>query len=96
VGSGVRMHTRWKLVRVGEFTKVWIRSESYFCRGRRRLYKRTESKPGQIALRVDPKKVECMLLYWKEPNERLLGHPCIRLLKLPGRGKTFEILKVAA
>jgi glycosyltransferase involved in cell wall biosynthesis len=47
----------------------------------------------EVALRLDPGKFECVLCYWREPDERLLGRPHIRLLRLPGRAKTLRILR---
>jgi len=47
----------------------------------------------EIALRLDPERLQSTLLYESEPDLRLLGKPGIRLLRLPARGKTLRILR---
>jgi glycosyltransferase involved in cell wall biosynthesis len=47
----------------------------------------------EIALRLDPAKFECVLFYWTAPDQRLLGRPHIRLVKMPARAKTLRILR---
>jgi len=47
----------------------------------------------EIALRLDPERLQSTLLYESEPDPRLLEKPGIRLLQLPTRGKTSRILK---
>jgi glycosyltransferase involved in cell wall biosynthesis len=47
----------------------------------------------EIALRLDPERLQSTLLYESEPDQRLLGKPGIRLLQLPAQGKTPSILK---
>jgi len=46
----------------------------------------------EIALRLDPECFENTLWYENEPDPRLRDRPGIRLLKLPGRGKSWRIL----
>jgi glycosyltransferase involved in cell wall biosynthesis len=47
----------------------------------------------EIALRLDPDRLQSTLWYEREPDPRLLGKPGIRLVQLPARGKTSRILK---
>ena len=46
----------------------------------------------EIASRLDPDRIQSTLLYDHEPDARLLGHPGVRLVQLPGRHKTRRIL----
>jgi glycosyltransferase involved in cell wall biosynthesis len=46
----------------------------------------------EIALRLDPERLQSTLWYENEPDPRLRNRPAIRLLKLPSHGKTRRIL----
>ncbi len=47
----------------------------------------------EIALRLDPERLESTLWYEREPDLRLENRPGVRLLKLPPRGQTGRILR---
>jgi glycosyltransferase involved in cell wall biosynthesis len=47
----------------------------------------------EIALRLDPERLQSTLWYEQEPDPRLKNRVGIRLLQLPSRGKTFRIVR---
>src|SRR5215470_11403097 len=47
----------------------------------------------EIALRLDPVRFECSLLYTQEPDQRLLKRPHLKLLRLPSRRQTVRLIK---
>jgi glycosyltransferase involved in cell wall biosynthesis len=47
----------------------------------------------EIALRLDAERFECTMFYSHEPDPRLVKRPNFKLVKLPGRAKTFTFLK---
>jgi glycosyltransferase involved in cell wall biosynthesis len=47
----------------------------------------------EIALRLDPERLQSTLWYGREPDPRLRNRDGIRLLQLPARGKTLRILR---
>ncbi|MGH9536282.1 MAG: glycosyltransferase family 4 protein [Terriglobales bacterium] len=46
----------------------------------------------ELALRLDPERIQSTLWYQHQPDERLRNHPAIRLLQLPSRAKTIRIV----
>jgi glycosyltransferase involved in cell wall biosynthesis len=47
----------------------------------------------EIALRLDPERLQSTLWYEREPDPRLRNRSGIRLLQLPARGKTLRIVR---
>ncbi|HUK25558.1 MAG TPA: glycosyltransferase family 4 protein [Terriglobales bacterium] len=47
----------------------------------------------EIALRLDAERFECTLLYLDSPDRRLVGRSNLRLVKLPGHGRTWRVLR---
>src|SRR5450631_3853634 len=47
----------------------------------------------EIALRLDPERLQSTLWYGREPDPRLRNRDGIRLLQLPARGKTLRIVR---
>jgi len=47
----------------------------------------------EIVLRLDPARFECSLFFTREPDPRLLNKIHLRLVRLPARFKTVDVLK---